>query len=103
MTVSGGTAGPAVAGGNPYDSVGMIALVARRLAWSIAILLLASIVLFVFVRATTGPLALIRGGLPNATRNRRLTSLPLAHTRIVRGWGRGVGVVRCSALATTSA
>lgn len=66
VTVTGGTAGPAVAGGNPYDSVGMIALVARRLAWSVAILLLASMVLFVFVRATTDPLAVIRGGLPNA-------------------------------------
>ena len=41
----------------------MIGLIARRLVWSVAILLLASIVLFVFVRATTDPLAVVRGGI----------------------------------------
>lgn len=42
----------------------MIALVVRRLAWSVVILLLASVVLFVFVRATTDPLAVVRAGIP---------------------------------------
>lgn len=40
----------------------MIGLIARRVAWSVAILLLASVTLFVFVRATTDPLAVVRGG-----------------------------------------
>ena len=42
----------------------MMGLVVRRMGWSIALLLLASIVLFVFVRATTDPLAAVRGGAP---------------------------------------
>lgn len=41
----------------------MVALMIRRLGWSVVILLLASVVLFVFVRATTDPLAVIRGGV----------------------------------------
>ena len=41
----------------------MIALVIRRLGWSVVILLLASIFVFVFVRATTDPLAAVRGGV----------------------------------------
>lgn len=40
----------------------MLRLVRRRIAWSIGILMLASLVLFVFVRATTDPLAVVRGG-----------------------------------------
>ncbi len=45
----------------------MIALVVRRLAWSVVILLLASIVVFIFVRATTDPLAVVRGGISGDT------------------------------------
>lgn len=41
----------------------MIGLVGRRLAWSVAILLMASRALFVFVRATTDPLSTVRAGL----------------------------------------
>ena len=44
----------------------MLRLVARRTAWSIFILVLASAVLFGFVRATTDPLAVIRGGVAGA-------------------------------------
>ena len=39
----------------------MIGLLARRMVWSIGILLLASAVLFAFVRATTDPLNAVRG------------------------------------------
>lgn len=39
----------------------MLSLVGRRIGWSIVVLLLASAVLFVFVRATTDPLANLRG------------------------------------------
>ncbi len=42
----------------------MIGLVGRRLVWSGAILLVASMVLFVFVRTTTDPLSVLRGGIP---------------------------------------
>lgn len=45
----------------------MIGLVVRRLVWSVVILLLASIVVFVFVRATTDPLAVVRSGIPGDT------------------------------------
>jgi peptide/nickel transport system permease protein len=38
----------------------MVKLVARRVGWSIPVLLLASVLMFVFVRATTDPLAQIR-------------------------------------------
>ena len=51
----------------PYDHVGMTGLVARRIAWSIGILLLASVAVFVFVRATTDPLSAVRGGISGAT------------------------------------
>lgn len=42
----------------------MVGLVLRRVALAVVILLLASIVLFTFVRATTDPLSVVRGGLP---------------------------------------
>ncbi len=46
-----------------YASPQMLRLVAaRRLGWSVGILLPTSMVLFVFVRATSDPLAVIRGG-----------------------------------------
>src|SRR5215213_2911032 len=45
----------------------MTGLVARRLAWSVGILLLASMAVFVFVRATTDPLSAVRGGLGGGT------------------------------------
>ena len=45
----------------------MVGLVLRRVAWSMVILLLASVVVFVFVRATTDPLAFVRGGDPRDT------------------------------------
>ena len=38
----------------------MYGLIARRLGWAVGILLLASVAMFVFVRATTDPLAAIR-------------------------------------------
>ena len=45
----------------------MTGLVARRIAWSIGILLLASMTVFVFVRATTDPLTAVRGGIAGST------------------------------------
>ena len=44
----------------------MMGLVGRRIGWSIVILVLASIVVFVFVRWTTDPLVTVRGGLAAA-------------------------------------
>ena len=41
----------------------MIGMLTRRMAWSIGILVLASAVLFVFVRATTDPLSAVRGSV----------------------------------------
>lgn len=45
----------------------MTGLVARRIAWSIGILLLASVAVFIFVRATTDPLSVVRGGMAKGT------------------------------------
>jgi peptide/nickel transport system permease protein len=87
----------------------MVKLVARRLGWSIPVLLLASILMFVFVRATTDPLAQIRqqvsGGEGGADAGRALVQeqhelgldRPLASQyatwldRFVRGdWGESI-------------
>jgi peptide/nickel transport system permease protein len=60
-------AGPFAREGRWYDLPRMLTFVARRIVFSIPVLLIASVLVFFFVRTTTDPLARLRAGTRDPT------------------------------------